>query len=172
MRITRPLCLFVALVSMSGAVRAQATGPLAPLEFLIGRWDAIPDASGNIGTCTFSLSLQDQVIVPTNPADAAAAAGRPASKHDDLMVIYVESKVLKADYYDNESHVIRYVVQSRGPNDVVFQSDAASEPGYRLSYTLQPDDTVKGQFDIAQPGKPGAWSAYLSWDMRKMRTIK
>jgi hypothetical protein len=173
MRISRWLLVIVALVSMTGGIRAQAAGPLAPLDFLIGRWDAIPDASGSLGTCTFALSLQDQVIVRTNHADTAAVAGRPASKHDDLMVIYVEGKMLKADYYDNESHVIRYRLQSRGPNDVVFQSEAtASEPGYRLSYVLQSDGTVTGQFEFAQPGEPDAWSAYLSWGMRKMRTIK
>ena len=163
----------VLCAALSGGVRAQAKGPLAPLDFLVGRWDAIPDATGNTGSCTFALSVQDQVIVRTNHSDTAAAAGRPASKHDDLMVIYVDGKTVKADYYDSESHVIRYVVQPRGANDVVFLADAtATEPGYRLTYTLQPDGNIKGQFDFAQPGKAGVWATYLSWGMKKMRTVK
>jgi hypothetical protein len=34
---------------------------------------------------------------------------------------------------------------------------------------LQADGSVKGQFELAQPGKPGAWATYLSWGMRKMK---
>ena len=148
--------------------RAPAGGRLAPLAFLLGEWDALPDGAGGSGSCTFALELQDRVIVRTNHAAAPAAGGRPASVHDDLMVIYEEGNVLKADYYDSEAHQIRYVVSAPGPDRAVFLADAtAAAPGYRLTYWLEKPGIVRGQFEIAAPGKPGAFTTYLSWGMKR-----
>lgn len=171
MRIATSILSFAVLCLVwSAAPRAQSANPLAPLGFLIGTWDALPDATGNTGRCAFTPSLQGQVIVRTNHADTKATATQPASSHDDLMVIYVDGGVVKADYWDNEKHLIHYVVQPRGSNEVVFTSEpTASAPGYRLTYALQPDGTVKGVFEFAQPGKPGAWSTYLAWGMKPAR---
>ena len=147
---------------------APAGDRLAPLAFLLGEWEALPDGAGGKGSCTFALELQDRVIVRTNHAEAPAASGRPASVHDDLMVIYEEGTVLKADYYDSEAHQIRYVVSAPGPNRAVFLADAtAAAPGYRLTYWLEKPGIVRGQFEIAAPGKPGAFTTYLSWGMKR-----
>lgn len=152
--------------------RASASGPtgsaFAPLAFLLGTWDAVPDAAGATGNCTFEMSVQDRVMVRTNHAVTPPATGRPASVHDDLMVIYAEGAALKADYYDNEAHQIRYVVSASGPNRAVFLAEAtATAPGYRLTYWLDAPGIVKGQFELAQPGKPGVFTTYLSWSMKK-----
>jgi hypothetical protein len=147
---------------------APAGSPLAPLAFLLGTWDAVPDATGATGHCTFALDLQNRAIVRTNHSVTPGAGGQPASAHDDLMAIYAEGSALKADYYDSESHVIRYVVSASGPNRAVFLAEAtAGSPGYRLTYWLDAPGLVKGQFEFAQPGKPGAFTTYLSWAMKK-----
>jgi hypothetical protein len=84
------------------------------------------------------------------------------------MVIYAEGTTLKADYYDNEAHQIRYVVSASDPNRAVFLAEATSgAPGYRLTYWLDAPGIVKGQFEFAQPGKPGVFTTYLSWSMKK-----
>jgi hypothetical protein len=159
------------LVSPAGAQApppAPAGASLAPLAFLLGTWDALPDATGATGSCTFAMSLQDHVMVRTNHANTPAANGRPASIHDDLMVIYAEGTALKVDYYDSEAHQIRYVVSAAGPNRAVFLADAtAGAPGYRLTYRLDAPGIVKGQFELAQPGQPGVFTTYLSWSMKK-----
>lgn len=173
---TRHISLFVLLIAscLVAPAGAQAPAPapagatLAPLSFLLGTWDAVPDATGATGSCTFAMSLQDHVMVRTNHANTPAANGRPASIHDDLMVIYVEGAALKADYYDSEAHQIRYVISAAGPNRAVFLAEAtANAPGYRLTYWLDTPGIVKGQFEFAEPGKPGAFTTYLSWSMKK-----
>ena len=107
------------------------------------------------------------MIVRTNDSNAPAANGKPALQHDDLMVIYVEAGSVRADYFDNEGHVIRYVVDAHG-DEVVFLSELkASEPRYRLSYNRRPDGILNGRFEIAPPGRPDAFAPYLSWSARK-----
>ncbi len=156
------------LTRMPASSTVPAGSALAPVAFLLGTWDAVPDATGATGSCTFAMSLQDRVMVRTNHANTPASGGQPASGHDDLMAIYVEGSALKADYYDSEAHQIRYVVSSSGPNRAVFLAEAtATAPGYRLTYWLDAPGIVKGQFEFAQPGKPGVFTTYLSWSMKK-----
>jgi phage-related tail fiber protein len=133
------------------------------------RWQGIGDQAGATGGFTFSATVQDRVIVRTNYSNTPATAGSPASRHDDLMVIYVEGDAVKADYFDNEGHVIRYLVQPR-PGGVVFVSEIRpGEPRYRLTYTRADDATITGGFEVAPPGRPDEFAAYLSWRARKIR---
>jgi hypothetical protein len=84
------------------------------------------------------------------------------------MVIYVDAGGVKADYFDSEGHVIRYVVEARS-GEVVFLSEIkSSEPRYRLSYTRGSATTLKGTFEVAPPGKPDGFAPYLSWTSRKV----
>ena len=157
--------LMVAL--SSGVVRAQTASRLEPLRFLLGEWQGVGDQAGATGGFAFKSSVQDRVIVRTNYSNTPATASSPASRHDDLMVIYLEGDSIKADYFDNEGHVIRYVVQPR-PGSVVFLSEARpDEPRYRLTYGRADDTTITGSFEVAPPGKPDAFASYLTWRARK-----
>jgi len=159
----------LALIMSSGTARGESPAPLAPFQFLLGQWEGIGDQAGATGGFTFATSVQDRVIVRTNYSNTPANNGKPASRHDDLMVIYTDGGVVKADYFDSENHVIRYVAQAR-PGEVVFVSEArASEPRYRLSYTRSSATTIKGTFEIAPPGRPDAFSPYLTWAAQKVR---
>src|SRR5205807_4945047 len=105
--------MFFALI---GAIRGEGPAPLAPLaplQFLVGEWEGIGDQAGATGGFTFAWGVQDHVIVRTNHSDTPARGGTPASRHDDLMVGHVEAGVVKANYFDSEGHVIRYVVDGR-----------------------------------------------------------
>ncbi len=158
------LCGLLLLATMVSA-RAQSD-PIASLRFLIGDWQAIDTAPGETGLFTFKLAVQDRVIVRTNQAIYEATADRPASRHDDLLVIYVENGSIKADYFDNEGHVIRYAVQSK-PEAVVFVSDPSPrEPRYRLTYSAGANGVLLGSFELAPPGSPDAFRPYLSWKAR------
>jgi hypothetical protein len=143
---------------------------LQPLAFLLGDWEAVPGTSGETGASSFRSSIQGHAIVRTNYASYPAAAGKPASRHDDLMVIAPDGASLRADYFDSEGHVIRYVVESPRAGEVVFVS--ASQPGeprYRLRYSANPDGTLTGRFDVAPPGKPESFKAFLTWSARRSR---
>jgi hypothetical protein len=146
---------------------------LAPLEFLLGDWEG--GGGGTPGQSTggtsFAPGLQDRVVIRSNFAVTPTTSQAPASRHDDLMIIYVDERgVVRADYYDNEGHVIRYSMAAAGPGHVVFTSDpVAAGPQYQLTYQDAPPALVKGTFSIASPGKPGVFTPYLTWDMRRRR---
>jgi hypothetical protein len=157
------LVVLVALTN-GGRLYADIPPPFAPLQFLLGRWVGVGDQAGATGAFTFALDVQNHVIVRTNYSNTPASAGRPASRHDDLMVIYIEGGSVKADYFDSEGHVIRYVATATS-EVVVFTSDSrVSEPRYRLTYRRGATaDTLVGTFEIAPPGAPDAFAPYLSW---------
>jgi len=156
--------LLVALMQSAAA----PTDALAPVRFLLGDWQAIDTPAGESGAFTFKLSVQDHVVVRTNEANYAATADRPASRHEDLLVVYAENGTLRSDYFDSEGHVIRYAVQPRGANAVVFVSDVnPREPRYRLTYTLAADGVLAGSFEVAAPGSPDGFKRYLTWKARR-----
>ncbi|HET9833043.1 MAG TPA: hypothetical protein VFP91_15075 [Vicinamibacterales bacterium] len=156
------------LCSTLVAVEVPAT--FAPFEFLLGRWIGIGDQASATGGFSFALDLQNHVIVRTNYSNTPATASQPASRHDDLMVIYVEGAETKAVYFDSEGHVIRYQLHTTR-DVVVFVSDAkTAEPRYRLTYRRgTAAATLDGTFEIAPPGKPDAFAPYLSWRARKTK---
>jgi hypothetical protein len=172
-RVTVSVVTWVVLMGCLGfAAPASLPKALAPLEFLLGEWDG-----GGTGTpgqatggTTFAPGLQDRVIVRTNVAVVGATDKAPASRHDDLMIIYADDTgSARADYYDNEGHVIRYVVTVPGPGRAVFTSESSpNSPRCRLTYDAAPDGAVKGAFLLASPGKPDAFSPYLNWEMHRI----
>jgi hypothetical protein len=163
----RGLACALLLVTVQSGVRAEPDR-FAALRFLLGEWRAVDTPAGETGSFTFRLAVQDHVIVRTNEAHDAATADRPASRHDDLLVIYSEDASLKAEYFDSEGHVIRYAVEARGPNVVMFVSNPSSrEPRYRLTYRGEANGTLVGSFEIAPPGSPDAFAPYLSWKAQK-----
>jgi hypothetical protein len=81
----------LALIMLTRTARAESPVPLTPFQFLIGQWEGIGDQAGATGGFTFAPGVQDRVIVRTNYSNTPASGGKPASRHDDLMVIYVEA---------------------------------------------------------------------------------
>ena len=164
----RVLTLGITLTLAPVPVAAQSGDALAPLRFLLGDWTAIDTPPGESGSFTFMLSVHDHVIVRTNEANYAAAAQRPASRHEDLLIIFLENRSLKANYFDSEGHVIRYAVDARESNHAVFISEPnAREPRYRLTYTAGRDGTLVGSFEVSPDGSSDAFKPYLSWKARK-----
>ncbi|MFN8546629.1 MAG: hypothetical protein U0527_01315 [Candidatus Eisenbacteria bacterium] len=164
--------LGLALAS-STAIAAEPAG-LRPLAFLLGEW-ASPGSGQpgeGTGTAVFRRDLQNQVIVRSSYAEYPATDQKPGTRHDDLMVIYVEGGgEVRADYFDSERHAIHYTVQSPGADQAVFLSDVAEgAPRFRLTYTLDPDGVLEGAFEIAPPGTPDAFKPYLSWQSHKATT--
>jgi len=129
-----------------------------PVQFLIGHWTGEGGGQPGNATGAFSLEpdLQEKVLVRKNFAEYPAAAGRPAFRHDDLMIVYRDeaSAELKAMYWDSEGHAIAYSVQPAAEGGVAFVSDAPpARMRYRLSYLPAGKDKIKIRFEIAPPGK-------------------
>jgi hypothetical protein len=91
--------------------------------------------------------------VRRNHASYPARDGKPASEHDDLMVVFVDDGKLRAEYWDSEGHVIRYEVQAPAANRLVFVSEArAGAPRFRLTYVSPAAGRLELTFEIAPPG--------------------
>ncbi len=171
-RVARSLAaLLVAFfIADASAVAAPPKG-LEALSFLIGDWQAQGggkpgEASGGF---SFAPGLQDRVVVRTSYAEYPATADKPSSRHDDLMVLYAtDAGEIRADYYDSEGHVIRYVGNAASAGQFSLVSELVTgAPRFRLSYKLNPDGTLDGRFDVAPPGKPESFGPYLSWTSRR-----
>jgi len=160
-----------ALWLTAAAALAQEPAALQPLDFLLGEWrnlDAAQPGAGT-GSALFARSLQDRIITRTSYAEFPAAADKPGSRHDDLMIIYAGRDGVKADYYDNEGHVIRYAVHTPAAGEVVFLSAAQpGEPVFRLTYKLASPEILKGEFAVAAPDAPADFKLYLVWETRKV----
>ena len=130
-----------------------------PFQFLIGDWVGSGAGKPGQGTGEFSLKfdLDNKILVRRNHNQLAPTAGQPSGAlHEDLMIIYRQpaNSSFRADYFDNEGHVIRYAI-SFAEHAAVFESD---EPGnttkFKLIYELRPDGLLNIQFAVAAPGKP------------------
>ena len=159
------------LAPFSGAQTAPANW--GPLRFLLGEW--VGEGSSEVGQGTggtsFTLDLQNRVIVRKNRAEYPATKDRPAYVHDDLMIIYQDSEKgpFKAIFFDSEGHVINYVVQvASDENSIQFLSAASSSsPGFRLTYAKRGPDKVGLKFEVAPPGKPDSFSTFITAEIRR-----
>ncbi|HEX4961736.1 MAG TPA: hypothetical protein VF173_12910 [Thermoanaerobaculia bacterium] len=170
----RRLVFLVLLLCGGTAALAQTPAPpgdpYAALRFLLGDWVADGPAAAGSGHFEFTPDVQGNVLVRRNHSEAPAANGRPATNHDDLMVVYREGTpaATRAVYFDNERHVIRYAVSSGAPDTATFVSEAETAmPRFRLSYTKLPDGRLSGKFEIAPPGKADEFKTYLEWTAKR-----
>jgi hypothetical protein len=128
-----------------------------PAQFLVGHWtgDGSGQPGNGSGAFSFTADLAGHVLIRKSFAEYPAANGRPASRHDDLTIVYRDesSRELKAIYFDSEGHVIRYRVSPSGAGVVFLSEGDASQVRYRLTYTPADKDSVKIRFEIAAPGK-------------------
>ena len=159
---------FAALLFLSITSRAQDSAKAwAAFEYLIGDW--VGEGGGQPGQATggftFLPDLQNHILVRKNHAAYPAAKDRPASTHDDLMVVYrdTDNTSPRAVYFDSEGHVIHYsVTVSADHKTIEFVSEATpANPRYRLVYLVSGSDALTLRFEIAPPGKPDSFSTYI-----------
>jgi hypothetical protein len=160
--------LAVALLA-TACCRAQKEDPWKPFQALIGDWAGEggggPGQGG--GGFSYQFDLQRNVIVRKNYAEYPPQNGRPAFRHDDLMIVYLDdvSKRPRAIYFDTEGHTIRYAVTVSG-DSLVFESEPA-EPGihYRLTQTPA-GGRLSGKFESRAPGE-AQYKTYIEFTARR-----
>ena len=121
------------------------------------------------GAFSFTPDLQGKILTRHSFAEYPAAAGKPASRHDDLMIVYHDggTRDLRAIYFDSEDHIIRYFAKAM-PDGVAFVSEGnPDEVRYRLTYTSTGKDTLRLRFEVAAPGKD--FATYLEAGARRDR---
>ena len=141
----------------------------AALEALKGEWVGVGTGKpgDGSGSFTFVPEMHGRIYVRRNHADYPPSEGRPAFRHEDFMTVYREGDVVKADYVDNEDHVIRYIVKGTDQG-IDFVSAADSKTlRYRMRYVLDGNNKMKLRFDIAPPGKPDQFTNYIEEELRR-----
>ena len=172
-RLIAILLLSVVGPAQSGSAplsKPATAGPWAGWEFLLGEW-ILGDGGGKPGRATtanasFTLDLQDQLIVRKSHSEYASVDENPPVIHDDLMTVYKEGGVTRAIYWDTEGHTIHYTARLSGDGKkIVFLSDPTAGPQFRLTYENLKPGTMKVGFEIAPPDKPGQFAMYLEGTM-------
>jgi hypothetical protein len=135
-------------------------------QFLLGAWTG--EGSGNPGqgngTFTFSMELQDHIILRHNQSDYPETKTHAAFSHNDLMVIYLTpGQSAHAIYFDDENHTIQYNTKiSDDRKSIIFISDSLQAgPRFKLTYTSLSHDSLLITFEIAPPAQPENFSKYL-----------
>jgi len=169
---TLAVILFAAL---SSAHAQQPSNPWKDFDFLLGEWSwsgGGHPGQATTGTSTFRPDLDGTVLRRTVHLEYPANKERAAFSHDDLLYVYRDpaDSSLRAIFFDNENHVIRYAVTvpSDG-NSIQFLSDAA--PGgtrARMTYKRIGPDSVTETFELAPPGKPDEFTKYVEFTAKKI----
>jgi len=141
---------------------AQKDDAWKPFQALIGDW--VGEGGGGF---SYQFDLQRNVIVRKNYAEYPAQNGRPAFRHDDLMIVYLDdaSKRPRAIYFDSEGHTIRYAIAVSG-DSLIFESEPG-EPGihYRLTQTPA-GGRLTGKFEMRAPDE-AQYKTYIEFTARK-----
>jgi hypothetical protein len=138
-----------------------------PFAYLAGEWtgEGKGTPGQGSGVSSFSFDLEKHLLVRKSHSSYPAMNGRPASVHDDLMMIYHEEGLgMQALYVDNESHVIHYEVRVSAAGDTLefLSTQQPGAPRYRLRYVSTGERTADVSFDIAMPNAQGAFKRYIS----------
>jgi hypothetical protein len=141
---------------------------------LVGEWAGEGSGSpgSGAGTSSFQFDLQKQILVRRSHSEYPPSGGRPATVHDDLMVIYPGTgDESRAMYFDNEGHVIEYTATwSPGADTLTFLSKPTSgAPQFRLIYKKIDAQTLTIAFEMAPPGQAGVFKPYVSGRLKRTK---
>ena len=161
------------LVCSLAAIRTQpqTKGPWADWGPFLGTWQGTGGGGPGQGSGEFNFApdLQGAVLLRHNYAEYPPSKDKPGYRHDDLMVIYpgADNKKTRADYWDNEGHVIHYEVEL-SPEKLVFVSDPAQTgQRYRLTFVKTREDEIKLTFEIAPPSDRSSFKTYIEASARR-----
>src|SRR5689334_8984346 len=137
-RLLVPLVLLLSIPAF--AEERPATDPWAGLRFLVGEWVGVGSGKPGEGTggFTFAPDLDGKILLRKNFSEFPPKPGeKHGMRHEDLLIVYPAGGALKAEYFDNEGHVIAYTVTT-APGQATFESDAKpGAPRFKLVYAEQ-----------------------------------
>ena len=166
-QVLRASCVLAsAFVGWSTVACAADPDPLQSLRFLEGSWSAKANGAGGaaaIGSYVFRRELQGHVLARHSTTEGCKGPDDFDCAHRDLLYVFQDAlgQPLKAVYFDNEGHVLHYLVDTSAPNAVVFTTEPAPGPRFRLTYELK-GSVMQGKFQMQAPGQDG-WMSYLEW---------
>ena len=160
-----------------GTTLAQAPSSQPPdawtrLSFLVGEWQGVGSGAPGeaVGGTSFSFGLDKKILIRKSWAKYPPKAGEQAGlTHEDLMIIHpaAAGAPFRAVYFDNEGHVIHYLVSFPGTErSVAFETDPAQPgPRFRLTYELKENGVLENVFWVAPPG--GEFKVYVQGSLKR-----
>ena len=175
------LVLVAAVVAALGSAVAhsqpQRPDPLAPLEFLVGRWTGRSEGKPGEGTGEreYARVLGSRFIHARNTATYPPQAKNPkGEQHEDMGFFSFDSARKKLVYrqFHVEGFVNQYVADPPSkPGVIVFTTEAIENipPGWRAreTYTLLASGELEEVFELAEPGKE--FEVYSRTRLRRIR---
>ena len=140
------------------------------LGWLVGDWtDDWRRGEPGLATAggeSWSPQLGGQILVRACWCEYPATAAEPAFRHDDLLVVFRDFDAqLRAVFWDNHGHVIRYATAAIDPDHLgfTFESDPSIPgPRQRLHYRADGIGHLGADFNLQLPGTT-SYSPYLEW---------
>ncbi len=163
--------LLIAFSFLISTTFAQQNSPWTSWSWLVGEWKG--EGSGQPGqgggTFSFQTDLDGKIIVRKSHSEYPASGNRPATIHDDLMIVSLDcsGNPTKAIYFDNEGHTINYTI-SYAPNTIVLTSEKMPNvPVFRLTYSLLDNQMVNTKFEMSQDGEK--FTTYVEGKSKKIK---
>lgn len=151
------LILFFSLLTITSVSFGQQKTAWDNWNWLMGEW--IGEGSGQPGqgggVFSFSLDLENKILVRKSHSEYPAKDNKPAVIHDDLMVVYLDytGSPSKAIYFDNEGHTINYEISYSDKSIVLTSNKIPNVPIFRLTYSLLDINIVDTKFEMSQDGE-------------------
>lgn len=143
----------------------------AKWTWLMGEWQGEGSGKPGQGSGTFSFKpdLNEKILVRKAHSEYPAAGNRPATIHDDLMVVYPDHSGTpsKAIYFDNEGHTINYNIAYSVNNIIMTSEKVPNVPIFRLTYSRLPDGGVNTKFEMSQDGN--TFTTYVEGKSKKVK---
>ena len=142
-------------------INAQQKGNWAKYTWLQGNWENASESDSSKGSFSLSPDLGGSILIRHNHAEVLRKGSTNPEIHTDLMVIYPGSmnEPDKAIYFDNEGHVINYVVAA-SDSSIAFTSDRSPQGmAFRLTYFALDKNLINVLFEISR--EPGKFFTYL-----------
>ena len=149
----KKILILIIIAALPLICQAQQKPNWEKWSWLTGNW--IGEGEGQpgqrSGTFSFSFDLDQNILVRKSHSEYPATGNRPATVHNDLMVIYPDNtgNPAKAVYFDNEGHTIFYTVTFSDISVVMTSEFAQGSPAFRLSYLPVDSSTVAVRFEIS-----------------------
>lgn len=159
------------ILLFSSTAFAQQTSSWNKWVWLIGEWQGEGDGNPGHGNGGFTLKpdLNEKILVRKAHSEYPAIANKPATIHDDLMIIYPDysGSSSKAIYFDNEGHTINYSISYSDSSIIMTSEKNQNMPVFRLTYRLLSDNNVNTKFEMSQDGI--TFSTYVEGKSKKIK---
>ena len=161
----------VIMVLISSTTFAQQSATWSKWQWLIAEWKGEGEGKPGQGSGTFSFKpdLKEKILIRKSHSEYPATGGRPATIHDDLMIIYPDhtGAPSKAIYFDNEGHTINYSISYEAASIVMISEKIPNVPVFRLTYSLLENEVVNTKFEMSQDG-----TKFMTYIEGKSKKIK